>query len=51
MLQYFTSPVSSAQNSLKMLRLDILGPYELFPKENYIVIIWLNDIKYIQPEE
>lgn len=47
MLKYFISPVSGIQNSLKILRLDILGPYELFPKENYIVIIWQNDIKYI----
>ena len=44
MLQHFIFPVSSTPNSLQILKVDILGSYELFLEWNYIVSgIGLND--------
>ena len=48
MLQYFIFPVSGTSNSLKILKVDILGSYELFLEWNYIVSgIGLNNSIYL----
>ena len=47
MLQYFIFLVSGTSNSLKILKVDILGSYELFLEWNYIASgIGLNDSIY-----
>ena len=47
MLPYFIFLVSGTSNSLKILKVDILGSYELFLEWNYIVSgIGLNDSIY-----